>query len=41
MYDDEDDAPACLGRLMAEGIDVRRVENEAAIGEVCSAQAVR
>jgi uncharacterized protein (DUF58 family) len=41
MYDDEDDAPACMGRLMAEGIDVRRVESEAAIGSVCAAQMVR
>ena len=41
MYDDEDDAPACMGRLMAEGIDVRRVESEEAIGSVCSAQMVR
>jgi uncharacterized protein (DUF58 family) len=41
MYDDEDDAPACLGRLMAEGIDARRVENESAIAEVCLAQALR
>src|SRR6516165_6084239 len=41
MYDDEDDAPACMGRLLAEGIDARRVENEAAIGSVCSAQMVR
>ena len=41
MYDDEDDAPSCMGRLMAEGIDARRVENEAAIGSVCSAQMVR
>ncbi len=41
MYDDEDDVPSCMGRLMAEGIDVRRVENEAAIGSVCAAQMVR
>jgi len=41
MYDDEDDAPACMGRLIAEGIDVRRVESEAAIGGVCAAQMVR
>jgi uncharacterized protein (DUF58 family) len=40
-YDDDDDAPASLGRLMAEGVDVRRVDGEAAIESVCSAQAVR
>jgi len=41
MYDDEDDAPGCMGRLLAEGIDVRRVESEGAIGNVCAAQMVR
>jgi uncharacterized protein (DUF58 family) len=40
-YDDDDDAPANMGRLMAEGIDVRRVENEAAIGSVCAAEIAR
>jgi uncharacterized protein (DUF58 family) len=40
-YDDDEDAPAALGRLMAEGIDVRRVDSEAAIETVCSAELVR
>jgi uncharacterized protein (DUF58 family) len=40
-YDDDDDAPASMGRLMAEGIDVRRVDSEAAIASVCADQAVR
>ena len=30
-YEDDEEAPAGLGRLMAEGIDVRRVDSEAAI----------
>jgi uncharacterized protein (DUF58 family) len=40
-YDDDEDVPASLGRLMAEGIDVRRVDSEAAIETVCSAELVR
>jgi uncharacterized protein (DUF58 family) len=40
MFEDENFAE-CMGRLLAEGIDVRRVENEAAIAEVCGAQLVR
>jgi uncharacterized protein (DUF58 family) len=40
-YDDDDEAPASMGRLIAEGIDVRRVDSEAAIASVCAAQAVR
>ena len=39
MFEDEEYA-GCMGRLIAEGIDVRRVENEAAIMAVCSAQLV-
>ncbi|MDB5385181.1 MAG: conserved repeat protein [Planctomycetaceae bacterium] len=38
---DEDDASNCMGRLLAEGIEVRRIENEEAIASVCSAQLVR
>ncbi len=38
-YDDDDDAPASIGRLIAEGIDVRRVDSEAAIENVCAAEA--
>ena len=41
MFSDEEDYPACMGRLMAEGIDVRRVEDEAAVMAVCSQQLVR
>jgi uncharacterized protein (DUF58 family) len=40
-YDDDDDAPGSMGRLIAEGIDTRRVESEAAIGSVCAAEVVR
>lgn len=40
-YDDDGDAPASMGRLMAEGIDVRHVESEAAIGSVCAAEIAR
>jgi uncharacterized protein (DUF58 family) len=40
-YDDDEDAPASMGRLIAEGIDVRRVDSEAAIASVCADQAVR
>ena len=40
-YDDDDEAPASMGRLIAEGIDVRRVDSEAAIASVCAAQAAR
>jgi uncharacterized protein (DUF58 family) len=40
-YDDDGDAPASMGRLMAEGIDVRCVESEAAIGSVCAAEIAR
>jgi uncharacterized protein (DUF58 family) len=37
-YDDDDEAPAGMGRLIAEGIDVRRVDSESAIASVCAAQ---
>jgi len=40
MFDDEH-APDCMGRLMAEGIEVRRVDSEASIASVCSEQLVR
>jgi len=40
-YDDDGDAPASMGRLMAEGIDVRHVESEAGIGSVCAAEIAR
>jgi uncharacterized protein (DUF58 family) len=40
-YDDDDEAPAGMGRLIAEGIDVRRVDSEAEIASVCAAQSVR
>ncbi|MBS0261525.1 MAG: DUF58 domain-containing protein [Planctomycetes bacterium] len=40
MYEDEDFAEA-MGRLIAEGLDVRRIESEAAIAEVCSARLVQ
>jgi uncharacterized protein (DUF58 family) len=41
MFDDEDQAPTCMGRLLAEGVEIRRVENEAAIAGMCSEQLVR
>ena len=31
----------CMGRLLAEGIEVRRLESEDAIASMCSAQLVR
>jgi uncharacterized protein (DUF58 family) len=40
MFEDEDYSSS-MGRLIAEGIDVRRVDNEAAVMGVCSAQLVR
>jgi uncharacterized protein (DUF58 family) len=40
-YDDDDDAPVSIGRCIAEGVDVRRIDNEAGIESVCSAEAVR
>ncbi len=41
IYDDEDDAPACMGRLLAEGVEVRRVDSEASISGICSGPLVR
>jgi uncharacterized protein (DUF58 family) len=38
---DDDHYPDCFGRLLAEGVDVRRVENLAAISSFCAEQAVR
>ena len=40
MFEDEDFA-TCMGRLIAEGIEVRRVENEAAVAGVCSERMVK
>lgn len=40
MFEDEDFAE-CMGRLIAEGIEVRRVENEAAVAGVCSERMVK
>lgn len=38
---DEETFPEYAGRLLAEGVDVRRVENEQAISGICSQQLVR
>ena len=38
---DEDSLAECMGRLLAEGIDVRRLDNEESIASMCSAQLVR
>lgn len=38
---DEDGLAECMGRLVAEGIEVRRLENEDSIASMCSAQMVR
>ncbi|MFN0052319.1 MAG: DUF58 domain-containing protein [Planctomycetales bacterium] len=38
---DEDFVADSMGRLMAEGLEVRRIESEAAIAGICSAQMVR
>ena len=40
MYDDEHRYAECMGRLLAEGIDVRRIEDEAGLANVCSQQMV-
>jgi uncharacterized protein (DUF58 family) len=40
MFEDEDFAE-CMGRLIAEGIEVRRVESEAAVAGVCSERMVK
>lgn len=41
MYEDEDEFPTCMGRLIAEGIDVRHVQDEDGISALCSAQLTR
>lgn len=41
MYDDEQDYPASAGRLLAEGIDVRQVEDDVMLAAVCSEQLLR
>ena len=38
---DADGAVDKIGRLIAEGIEVRHVDHEAAIGQLCSEQLVR
>ncbi|GAB4139386.1 MAG: DUF58 domain-containing protein [Planctomycetaceae bacterium] len=40
MFEEEEEFPESMGRLIAEGIDVRRVDSEEAISHVCSAQCV-
>ena len=41
MYNDEEDYPTSAGRLLAEGIDVRLVEDETMLAAVCSEQLLR
>ena len=41
MFEKEDHFPDCMGRLMAEGIDVRRIQDEDGISALCSAQLTR
>ncbi|MCH7685820.1 MAG: DUF58 domain-containing protein [Planctomycetes bacterium] len=41
MYDDEQDYPTSAGRLLAEGIDVRQVEDDVMLAAVCSEQLLR
>jgi len=36
MFEDEDDYPDCLGRLMAEGIDTRIITDEQTLSSLCS-----
>ena len=36
MFPDEDDYPDCIGRLMAERIDVRNVQDEETLSTLCS-----
>ena len=36
MFPDEDDYPDCIGRLMAERIDIRNVQNEETLSTLCS-----
>ena len=38
MYDDEQHYPDCVGRLLAERVEVRRVEDEAMLATLCSDQ---
>jgi len=40
MYDDEGHYPDCVGRLLAEGIDARRVEDEETLSVFCGEQLV-
>ena len=40
MYDTEEHYLDCMGRLLAENIDVRRVEDEAMLAALCSRQMV-
>jgi hypothetical protein len=36
MFPDEDEYPDCIGRLMAESIDIRTVSDENAVAALCS-----
>ncbi|MBT6155494.1 MAG: DUF58 domain-containing protein [Planctomycetaceae bacterium] len=38
MFDDEAHYPDCMGRLLAERIDVRRIEDEASLSNLCAEQ---
>ena len=38
MFDDEDHYPDCMARLLAERIDVRRIEDEATLSNLCAEQ---
>ena len=38
MFDDESNYPDCMGRLLAERIDVRRIEDEASLSHLCGEQ---
>jgi uncharacterized protein (DUF58 family) len=40
MFQDEMDFAQCAGRLMAEGVDVRRVDDLASLSDLCARQAV-
>ena len=41
MYGDEERFLSAVGRLFAENVEIRRVEDEAMLAQVCSAQMVR
>ena len=41
MYEDEKDYRDCLGRLIAERIDVRSIQDESTLSAVCAAQVLR